>query len=340
MMVGATVAIALAAVLAIFAAWGLPPFRGAVQATDNAFVRGRTTVIAPQVSGYVTTVAVRDYQQVGAGQVLVKVDDRIYRARVDQARANVSAAVAALANSQQAHASRAASLQGQTAALASSRAQFARAHADMARVDDLVGDGSVSVREQDQTRAALRQAEAQVRQAEAGSEIARQDIRTVDVGRGGLEANVQAAQAALRLAQVDLDHTIVRAPESGQLGKMGVRLGQYVTNGTQLMSLIPADRWVIGNFREAQTAKMAPGQRASFTVDALGGAKLRGHVEQLSPGAGSEFAVLKPDNATGNFVKVPQRIGVRISVDPGQALATRLRPGMSVEARVDTGRGR
>ncbi len=338
--VGATAAAALAAILVILAAWDLPPFRRAVQSTDNAYVRGRTTVIAPQVSGYVTTVAVKDYQQVGAGQILVQVDDRIYRARVDQARANVSAALAALSNSRQAHASRAAGLQGQTAAFASARAQLARAQADMARVDDLVRDGSVSVREQDQTRAALSQAEAQVRQADAGSEIARQDIRTVDVGRGGLEANVQAAQAALRLAEVDLEHTIVRTPESGQIGEVGVRLGQYVTNGTQLMSLIPTDRWVIGNFKEAQTAKMAPGQRASFTVDALGGAKLRGHVEQLSPAAGSEFAVLKPDNATGNFVKVPQRIGVRISVDPGQALAARLRPGMSVEARVDTRSGR
>jgi multidrug resistance efflux pump len=338
--IAATLAVALAAVLAILAAWGLPPFRGAVQTTDNAYVRGRTTIIAPQVSGYVTTVAVGDYQQVRAGQVLVRVDERIYRARVDQARANLSAALAALDNSQQARASRAAGLLGQTAALASARAQFARAQADMARADDLVRDGSVSVREQDQTRAALRQAEAQVRQAEAGSEIARQDIRTVDVGRGGLEANVEAARAALRLAQVDLEHTVVYAPEAGQVGEVGVRLGQYVTNGTQLMSLIPAERWVIANFKEAQTAKMASGQRASFTVDALGGAKLEGRVEQLSPGAGSEFAVLKPDNATGNFVKIPQRIGVRISVDPRQPTAARLRPGMSVEARVDTRSGR
>ena len=338
--IAATVGVGLAAVLAILAAWGLLPFQGALQRTDNAYVRGRTTAIAPQVSGYVTTVAVRDYQQVRTGQVLARVDERIYGARVDQARANLSAALAALANSQQAHASRAAGLLGQTAALASARAQLARAQADMARADDLVRDGSVSVREQDQTRAALRQAEAQVRQAEAGSEIARQDIRTVDVSRSGLEANVEAARATLRLAQVDLEHTVVYAPEAGQVGEVGVRLGQYVTNGTQLMSLIPAERWVIANFKEAQTAKMAPGQRASLTVDALGGAKLRGHVEQLSPGAGSEFAVLKPDNATGNFVKIPQRIGVRISVDPQQPLAARLRPGMSVEARVDTRSGR
>jgi len=332
----AMIAVALAAASAILAAWRLPPFRGAVEATDNAYVRGRTTVIAPQVSGYVTTVAVKDYQQVRLGQVLVQVDDRVYRARADQAQANLDAAIAALANSQQAHASRAASLQGQVAALANARAQLARARADMARVDDLVRDGSVSVREQDQTRAALRQAEAQVRQADASGEVARQDIRTVDVGRGGLQANVEAARAALRLAEVDLEHTVIRAPEGGQVGEVGVRLGQYVTNGTQLMSLIPLERWVIANFKEAQTARMAAGQRASFRVDALGGAKLRGHVEQLSPGAGSEFAVLKPDNATGNFVKVPQRIGVRISVDADQALAARLRPGMSVEARVDT----
>ena len=333
-----TAALALIAVAAILAGWGFSPFQAA-QVTDNAYVRGRTTVIAPQVSGYVTEVAVKDYQEVAAAQVLARVDDRIYRARVDQARAALDAAEAALANSIQARASKSAGLAGQTAGLANAQAQLARAQADMARVEDLVRDGSVSVRELDQTRATLRQAEAQVRQAEAGSEIARQDVKTVDVGRGGLAANVEAARAQLRLAQIDLDHTVIRAPEAGQVGEVGVRLGQYVTNGVQLLSLIPAERWVIANFKEAQTARMAPGQKASFTVDALGGAKLKGHVEQLSPGAGSEFAVLKPDNATGNFVKVPQRIGVRIAVDPGQKLAARLRPGMSVEVRVDT-RGR
>lgn len=334
--VTATVVGALGAVGAVLAAWDLPPFQSATQSTNNAYVRGRTAVIAPQVSGYVTAVSVKDYQQVRAGQVLALVDDRTYRARVDQARSNLAAAEAALANNQQAHASREASLLSQTAGIASADAQLARAKADMDRVDDLVRDGSVSVREQDQTRAALRQAEAQARQARAGSEIARQDIRTVDVGRGGLEASVEAARAALRLAEVDLEHTVIHAPEEGQVGEVGVRLGQYVTSGTQLMSLIPGDRWVIANFKEAQTAKMAPGQPATFAVDALGGAKLRGHVERLSPGAGSEFAVLKPDNATGNFIKVPQRIGVRISVDPGQPLAARLRPGMSVETHVET----
>ena len=331
-----TATLALGGAGAILAGWGLTPFQDA-QATDNAYVRGRTTVIAPQVSGYVTEVAVRDYQQVTAGQVLARVDDRIYRARVDQARAALAAAEAALANSTQARASKSAGLQGQTAGLANAQAQLARAQADMARVEDLVRDGSVSVKERDQTQAALRQAEAGVRQAQAASEIARQDVKTVDVGRDGLVANVEAARAQLRLAEIDLDHTVIRAPEAGQVGEVGVRLGQYVTNGVQLVSLIPAERWVIANYKEAQTARMAPGQKASFTVDALGGAQVKGHVEQLSPGAGSEFAVLKPDNATGNFVKVPQRIGVRIAIDPGQPTAARLRPGMSVEAKVETG---
>ncbi|MET0309407.1 MAG: HlyD family secretion protein [Sphingomonas sp.] len=328
--------IALAAILLLLRAWQLPPFGGGAEATENAYVRGRTTSIAPQVSGYVVEVLARDYQQVTRGQVLVRIDDRIYRARVEQARANLDAQLAQLANSRQAHASRTAGLQSQTAGLAGARAQLLRARTDLARIDDLVRDGSVSRRERDQAVAVLAQAEAAVRQSSASGEIARQDIRTVDVGRGGLEAQVEVARAQLRLAEIDLGNTIIRAPEDGQIGEVGVRLGQYVTNGNQLLALVPADRWIIANYKEAQTARIVPGQPATFTVEALGGVKLHGHVERLAPAAGSEFAVLKPDNATGNFVKVPQRIGVRVGVDPGQAEAGRLRPGMSVELRIDT----
>jgi multidrug resistance efflux pump len=314
--------IALVAILAILWAWDLWPFGGSIETTDNAYVRGRTTVIAPQVSGYVVQVPVRDYQSVRAGQILVAIDDRIYRARVAQAQAALAAAKAALANSDQARASR-------VAALAGARAQVQRAQADMARVGDLVTDGSVSLRERDQTSAALAQ-------ARASGQIAVEDVRTVDVGRGGLVAGVESAQAQLRLAEIDLEHTIIRAPADGQAGEIGVRLGQYVTNGTQLFSLVPPERWIIANYRESQMARMAPGDPASFTVDALGGMRFTGRVEQVSPAAGSEFSVLKPDNATGNFVKVPQRIGVRIAIDPRQQGIERLSPGMSVEARVDT----
>ncbi|WP_374354478.1 HlyD family secretion protein [Chitinimonas sp.] len=330
-------ALLLVALLLIASAWGMTPFSGRVEVTDNAYVRGRTVVVAPQVSGYVQAVEVADYAQVKAGQVLVRIDDGIYRARLEQAKAAVSAQTAALANSRQAHASRQAATQVQKAAHTSAAAQLDKARADLARIEGLVSDGSVSQRERDQAVAAVRVAEAQLRQTEATMEIARQDVTSVEVGQHGLEAQLASAKAQLRLAEIDLEHTVIRAPEDGQLGEVNVRRGQYVTNGTQLLAMVPPDRWVIANFKEAQTAHMQPGQAASLSVDALAGAQLRGTIERVSPAAGSEFAVLKPDNATGNFVKVPQRIGVRIALNPNQPLVARLRPGMSLEARVETG---
>ncbi|MBB3695159.1 HlyD family secretion protein [Sphingomonas sp. BK580] len=333
-MIGVVAALTIAAVLAILAVWRVPPFVGADANTENAYVRGRTTIIAPQVSGYVVQVAVRDYQMVPAGSVLARIDERIYRARVAQAHASVRNAEAQLANASQARAARSAELQSQLANVANAQAQLRRALLDMRRASDLVGDGSISARERDQTGAALAQAEAGLRQARAAAAVARENVLTVDVGREGLAAQVEGAKAALRLAEIDLSNTVIRAPEGGQLGEVGVRVGQYVTNGTQLMALVPPDRWVIANYKERQTRGMAPGQRATVSVDALG-ATLRGRVERISPATGSEFAVLKPDNATGNFIKVPQRIGVRIQIDAGQPLARHLRPGMSVEAHVD-----
>ena len=321
---------------AVLAAWRLPPFGSAIQTTDNAYVRGRVTIISPQVSGYVTGVQVHDFEDVRAGQPLVLIDDRIYRQRVEQAEAQIEAQRATLANSEQAARSRAAQYQAQEAAVANAQAQLLRAQADMNRVNDLVTDGSVSLRERDQTLAALRQAQAAVKQAVSAREIARQDIRTVEVGKGGQEAAVAGAAAARNGAAIDLANTVIRAPENGRVSEVGVRLGQYVTAGSQLMFLVPPETWVIANFKEAQTARIRVGQRAHFTVDGLANAKLTGRVERISPAAGSEFAVLKSDNATGNFTKVPQRIAVRIRIDPGQPLAARLRPGMSVEASVDT----
>jgi len=330
----------LAGVAAVMAAWRIGPFATAVESTDNAYVRGRVTVIASQVSGYVTRVLVADFATVAAGQPLVEVDARIYAQRVEQAQAQVAGQAATLANNRQQVASRAASFGAQEAAVANAEAQLMRARADMARVEDLVSDGSVSLRERDQTRASLRQAEAGVAQARAAREIARQDIRTVEVGRGGQQAGVSGAEAALKLARIDLANTIIRAPEAGRLSEVSVRVGQYVTAGSQLLFLVPAEVWVIANYKEAQTARIAVGQRASFTVDGLGGERLTGRVERISPAAGSEFAVLKSDNATGNFTKVAQRIAVRLRIDPGQPLAARLRPGMSVVARVDTASAR
>lgn len=330
------VVVALCAVLAILYAWRLPPFAGWSERTDNAYVRGRVTIISPQVSGYVTQVQVQDFAEVKAGQVLATIDDRIYRARVAQAQANVAAAEAQLANSVQAQRAREVATGSQDAGVVNARAQLVRAQADMRRAQALVADGSISTREFDQTRAALLAAQAGLQQAQASRAIGTQDVRTVVVGRGGLAASVESAKAQLRLAQIDLDNTIIRAPADGQLSEIGVRQGAYVTAGTQLLSIVPHNVWVIANFKEVQTRDMAVGQPARFKVDALGGAELRGRIENLSPAAGSEFAVLKPDNATGNFVKVAQRIAVRIAIDPNQARAERLRPGMSVVVSIDT----
>ncbi|HET9353387.1 MAG TPA: HlyD family secretion protein [Sphingomicrobium sp.] len=332
----AILAVVGAAILAILYAWQLPPFGGRFEQTDNAYVRGQTTIISPQVSGYVSEVAVSDFQDVKPGQVLVRIDDRIYSARVAQARANVLTQLANFDNSTQTQRSREAGVLAGDAAIFNARAQLTKVQADMRRVEALAKRGWVTTRDRDQQTAALRAAEAQLRQAQAAREINRQDVRSVVVGRAGLNANVEAARAQVRLAEVDLGHTVIRAPQGGQLSEVVVRRGQYVTAGTQLMFLVPRSYWVTANFREAQTRKMRVGQPASFTVDALGDARLTGRVESLAPAAGSEFAVLKPENATGNFVKVAQRIAVRIRIDPGQPLADRLRPGMSVVARIDT----
>jgi multidrug resistance efflux pump len=334
-MTGLVVLLILTAILAILYAWQLPPFGGRHEQTDNAYVKGQTTVISPQVSGYVSEVPVQDFENVEAGQVLVRIEDRIYSAKVAQARANVLTQSANFDNSTQAQRSKEANELAQDAAIAGAQAQLVKVRADTQRTDVLIAHGWVTKRDRDTQVAALRAAEAQLREANAAREIGRQDVRSVIVGRSGLSANVEAAQAQVQLAQVDLDHTVIRAPLAGQLSEIGVRRGQYVTAGTQLMFLVPRTLWVTANFKEAQTHKMKAGQPASFTVDALGGARLKGHVENMAPAAGSEFAVLKPDNATGNFVKVAQRIAVRIRIDPDQDLASRLRPGMSVVARVD-----
>lgn len=326
-----------AGALAVLYAWQLPPFRVDRETTDNAYVRGQTTVISPQVGGYVTEVLVRDFADVKEGDPLVRIDDSIYRQRVAQGEASMAAQNASLANAAQNRRSAEAQLRLQEASVANARAQLARAQADMRRVDELVGEGSVSLRERDQTRAALRQAEAGVAQAMAQRDIAREQLRSVDVGQGGLEAQVEGATALRDLARIDLNNTVIRAPRDGRLSEVSVREGQLVSPGTQMMYLVPEQLWVVANFKEAQTAGIRVGQPATLRIDALGGLELAGTVQSISPAAGSEFSVIKPDTGAGNFVKVPQRIAVRIRIDPNPEAAARLGPGMSVIATVHTG---
>ncbi|MEO7941427.1 MAG: HlyD family secretion protein [Burkholderiaceae bacterium] len=332
----AMVLVAIAGILMILWAWRLGPFATAMMRTDNAYVRGQITVLAPQVSGYVGEVLVHDFERVKAGQTLVRIDDRIYQQKVNAAQAQLDSAKAQLANASQTQAQNQANLGSRNASLMASEAEARRAQADLQRANDLAARGSVSLRERDQARATAELATANVRKARADITIGEQTIKSTTVSRAGLEAQVQAAEAQLGLAKIDLANTVVRAPRDGQLGEASVRLGQYVTAGSQLLFLVPKSLWVVANFKETQTAHMKIGQPAHFKVDALDGARLSGYIDEIAPATGSEFSVLRADNATGNFTKVVQRLQIRIAIDPGQELATRLRPGMSVIAQVDT----
>ena len=329
-------AVALAGVLIVLYAWQLPPFSSAIESTENALVRGQVTIIGPQLSGYVFEVPVQDFQFVKAGDLLVRLDDRIYQQRLDQSQAQLAVQKAALANVLQQRNSAEATIKLRQAALADSQAQARKSAADLRRNEALVSDGSVSQRELDVARAANAQTVAAVAQAQASLEIARQDLQTVIVNRGSLEAAVANAEAAVQLARIDLSNTRILAPRDGQLGQIGVRLGAYVNSGAQLMALVPDQLWVIANMKETQMDQVRIGQPVSFTVDALNHRKFHGRVQRISPATGSEFSLLQADNATGNFVKIAQRVPVRISVDPDQDESQRLRPGMSVVVSIDT----
>ncbi|WP_422567929.1 HlyD family secretion protein [Janthinobacterium agaricidamnosum] len=328
--------VALIGVLIVLYAWRLPPFSSPMVSTENAMVRGQVTIVGSQLSGYVVDVKVQDFQMVQQGQLLVRIDDRIYRQRYDQAQAQLAAQQAALANWAQQRNSAGANVAMSQAALLNAEAQARKTGADLLRVDALVADGSLSRREQDQSQAAKAQSAAALAQARAGLDIARQNVQSVIVNKAALEAAVANAQAAVKAASIDLDNTRITAPSDGQLGQVTVRQGAYVNSGAQLMGVVPRQMWVIANFKETQMNGVRIGQGATFHVDALNGAALTGQVEQISPATGSEFSVLPADNATGNYLKIAQRIPVRIRIDPGQANARRLRPGMSVVVSVDT----
>jgi multidrug resistance efflux pump len=335
--IGIMVVVAAVGIALIMWAWHIGPFNSTRMSTDNAYVRGAVTVLSPQVNGYVAEVLVKDFQYVKAGQELLRIDDRIYAERVRQAEGQLANAVAQLNNAEQTQAQNTASVGSARANLAAVQAEQARARAEQGRVDELAERGSVSLNERDRVRTTARLAAANVLKAQADIDIAQQRVKSTTVARGGLEAQVSMAEAQLALAKIDLANTVIKAPRDGQVSEATVRRGQYVTAGSQLLFLVPDQLWVVANFKEGQTWRMRIGQPVRFTVDAFEGAALTGHVEQIAPATGSEFSVLRPDNASGNFTKVVQRLPIRIAIDPGQDLARRLRPGMSVTAEVDTG---
>ncbi|WP_182655956.1 HlyD family secretion protein [Stenotrophomonas lacuserhaii] len=330
------VLLALVGIALILRGWQLWPFTSAIASTDNAYVRGQVTVLAPQVNGYVTDVLVKDFQHVRQGDVLLRIDDRIYRQRVAQAEAALDSAKAALANSDQSQAQNRAQIASAKATLAAGQSELQRSRAELARYEQLAEQRLVALNDRDKFRTSQASAQAGVQQSQAQIQIAEETLVSTQVARKGLEAQVESAQAALELARIDLANTTVHAPRDGQVSEASARVGQYVTAGSQLLFLVPDALWVVANFKEGQTWQMRIGQPATFAVDAFQGEVLRGRVEEIAPATGSEFSVLRPDNASGNFTKVVQRLPVRIAIDGDQPLAARLRPGMSVVAKVDT----
>ncbi|MDH1800157.1 HlyD family secretion protein [Acinetobacter johnsonii] len=317
-------------------AWKIGPFDSAVESTDNSYVKGKTTVLSSQINGYVKNVLVSDFDHVKKGQVLMHIDATTYDQKVTQAEAGVDQAQNALSNQSQNIAQRKADIVAAEAKVKQARAAYQLSKAQQQRYQQLGDTGAVSKSEQDKAFADTQNNLALLQQAQANVLVAKEALKTAQVAETGLKAQVTNAAAQLDQAQTTKNYSSIIAPMDGQLGEVNPRVGQYVAAGTQLLYLIPQQTWVTANFKETQIANMKIGQKAWFTVDALNHQKFTGHVEQISPAAGSEFSVLKADNATGNFTKVVQRIAVRIAIDPNQTGIENLRPGMSVISSVDT----
>ena len=326
----------LVGITIILWAWRIGPFHTAVEQTDNSYVKGKTTILSSQINGYIKDVLVKDFDHVKQGQVLMHIDATTYDQKVTQAVSGVEQAQNSLANQTQAIAQRQADVVSAQAKLDQVKAQYDLSVAQLKRYQQLGNSGAASKSEQDKAAADAQNNLALLKQAQANILVAQEALKTAQVAESGLKAQVNSAQAQLDQANTTKDYSTITAPLDGQLGEVNPRVGQYVAAGTQLLYLIPKQTWVIANFKETQIANMKIGQKAYFTVDALNHQKFTGHVEQISPAAGSEFSVLKPDNATGNFTKVVQRISVRITIDPNQEGIENLRPGMSVITSVNT----
>jgi membrane fusion protein (multidrug efflux system) len=331
----------VAAVLVVLAvlAWVIHhQLRGKyIESTNDAFVRADIVSVIPKVSGYVDQVYVADNQDVTVGQPLVRIDARDYRAQTAQYRAQIDVAAANADNVR-------AGIREQEAAIAQARAQLATARADarfaaaeVARYAPLAASGAETREKLATLRNQAAQASNRVAAEAAALESAERRIGSLQAQVRQARAQGEAAQAQLAAAEVDLGSTVVRAAVAGRIGDKGVRVGQFVQPGTRMMSVVPlAAIYIVANFKETQIGLMRPGQPVEIEIDALPGTTLRGHVESLSPGTGAQFSLLPPQNATGNFTKIVQRVPVRIAIDASPAQRRLLVPGLSVEVAVDT----
>ena len=304
------------------------------EATENAFVQADTTEVSPQIDGYVVEVLVRDNQRVEAGQVLIRLDDADARAALAQAEANLAALQAGVQNVDARAEQEQAVIASRAAAVTQAEAQAELARQQVARYGRLAEQGWVSQQRIETEQASVRTAQASVAEARAALVAEQRAAGVLGSTRSQSVASVQQAQAIVDQARIALERTVIRAPVAGVVGARGVRVGQYVRPGGQILSIVPlGDTYVVANFKETQMDRLRLGQTVEISADAFPGQHLTGHIDSFAPATGSEFALIPVENATGNFTKITQRVPVRIRVDRTAGAA--LRPGLSVEVKVD-----
>lgn len=331
-----TVAVLLAAVLAGSAySYSYGEGHGARQSTDDAYVTADFTLVAPKVAGNVLEVLVEDHQAVKKGQLLARIDDRDYAVAVDMAKADLAQAEADLSRLRATVAQQGSAIERAGAAVAADEATLKFARANEARYRDLSSDGSATLQDRQQAESQAQAAAAQHKADSAALAGARQQtaILRAQVEQG--EAQVARSKAALEAAELHLSYTKIVAPIDGVVGQRSVRVGAYAQVGAAMLAIVPLQSaYVEANFRETQLARMRVGQRVDIAVDMLPGTTLHGHVASLAPASSVSFSPIAPDNATGNFTKVVQRLPVKIVIDPGQDAARLLKVGMSVTPTV------
>jgi membrane fusion protein (multidrug efflux system) len=307
------------------------------QTTDDAYVRGDITPLSAKVEGYARRVPVTDFQLVKAGDLLVEIDDEDYQARVAQAEADLQAAEAAIANLKARKDLQRAQITEAENAIAATEADVERTRQEATRQRTLRATGYGTSQKVEQTAADEKRFEATMARNRTELEAQRREMAVLDTQEGQLRAEAKSKKALLDLARINLGYTRIVAPVGGMVSERGVREGQYLRPGTQILSVVPLQSvWVTGNYKETQLTHVAIGQPAEVTVDTFPGVVIAGHVDGIAPASGSQFSLLPPDNATGNFTKVVQRIPVKIALDPGNPLAGKLRPGMSARATIVT----
>jgi len=309
----------------------------AIQTTNDAYVRAELTRLSSRVAGEVLIVAANDFQRVKAGDLLVQIDPADYQAQVAQAEAGVAGAQAALDNlDNQVELQYATIAQGE-AQQVSALAQEVEAHQEQERQQSLTQTESGTRQKLEQATAGYARAQADVRASRAVIAAQRHQLEVLSGTKKQRTADLQGARATLAAARLKLGYTKIVAPFDGVVGERQVQPGDYVNIGSNLINVVPLpDVYVIANYKETQLTRVKPGQPVDVTVDSFQSERLHGRVERIAPASGSQFALLPPDNATGNFTKVVQRIPVKIALDPNNPLAGRLRPGMSVEATIVT----